>query len=191
MYVQLGKIVGVWGVKGWVKLHSFTRDREDIAAYSHWYLTDVTRDGTVRTDSDAKVSMVNVLSCRQQGQGVVAQLKDIDDRDQASALTGKAILVKASDLPKLADNEYYWHELIGLDVVNTEGLIGYVNSMLETGANDVLVITAVPATDAQVNSQLEEKTQDILVPYVPEVVQAVDLDKKQIVVDWDLSYLDD
>ena len=93
MYVELGKIVGVWGVKGWVKLHSYTRNRADIAQYSTWYLQEPRKKG----DPVA----IDVLNCREQGQGIVAQFDGLTDRDQAMAMSGQRIFVKQSDLPAL------------------------------------------------------------------------------------------
>ena len=100
MYVELGKIVGVWGVKGWVKLHSYTRNRGDIAAYRNWWLQSA-------RENDPP-SAIKVINCREQGSGVVAQIEGITDRDQAMALSGRRILVEETDLPELPEGEFYW-----------------------------------------------------------------------------------
>jgi len=170
MYVELGKIVGVWGVKGWVKLHSYTRDRIDISQYKTWHLQE--------PRSTASPSSIVVLTCRKQGQGIVAQLDGVVDRDQAMALSGQKILVKQSDLPALPDGEFYWQELIGLTVSNEDAVIGKIESILETGANDVLVCK---------NS--EKGQPDVLIPYTDEVVLEVDVEQSTMRVDWDTSYL--
>ena len=170
MYVELGKIVGVWGVKGWVKLHSYTRNRVDIAKYSTWYLQEPRK----KTDPVA----INVISCREQAQGIVAQLDGVVDRDQATAMNGQTIFVKKTDLPKLPKGEFYWQQLIGLDVVNNERKIGVVSSILETGANDVLVI-----------KQEQEGQADVLIPYTDHAVTDIDIEKGTMIVDWDPSYL--
>jgi len=170
MYVELGKIVGVWGVKGWIKLHSYTRNRADISEYKTWYLQ------ASRIQSEP--TPVAVLNCREQGQGIVAQLDGIADRDQAMALRGHKILVRQRDLPKLPDGEFYWQELIGLTVSNKDIEIGTVNSILETGANDVLVCKN------KVKGQ-----PDVLIPYTDQVVLEVDVDNGSMIVDWDASYL--
>jgi len=172
VYVELGKLVGVWGVKGWVKLHSYTRNRADIAQYTTWYLQ------TPR--SKAEPTPITVLSCREQGQGIVAQLEGVDDRDQAMAMSGRIILVKQSDLPALPQGEFYWQQLIGLSVNNEAGAIGEILSILETGANDVLVC-----------KNAEEGQADVLIPYIDEVVLEVDLEQGSMLVDWDKSYLED
>lgn len=172
MYVELGKLVGVWGVKGWVKLHSYTRNRADICQYKTWYLN--------KPRSKAEPTPITVLNCREQGQGMVAQFEDVDDRDQAMAMSGQIILVKQSDLPALPEGEFYWQQLIGLSVKNESGPIGEILSILETGANDVLVC-----------KNAEEGGTDVLVPYTDEVVLEVDLEQGSMLVDWDKSYLED
>jgi len=172
----LGQIVGVWGVKGWVKLHSYTRNRAGIADYPTWLLRS-------RRTSD-ELKSVNVLSCREQGQGIVAQLEGIDDRDQANALRGLTILVKRSDMPALLEGEYYWQELIGLVVSNEQEKIGVVNSILETGANDVLVVKQIVDGD-------DVDSPEVLIPYAPQVVLQVDIEQGTMIVDWDPKFLID
>jgi len=171
MYLELGKIVGVWGVKGWIKLHSYCRNRADIGNYTTWWL---------QTPSSFKNSIGNpesikVLTCREQGQGIVAQLEGINDRDQAMALSGQVILIKETDLPDLPAGKYYWQQLIGLNVVNAQKNIGKVVSIFETGANDVLIIKG--------DDKLE-----VLVPYIDDVVKSVDLEKSEMLIDWDPDY---
>jgi len=167
--IELGKVVGVWGIKGWVKLHSYTRERNSIAAYKNWLLK------TKRTPAQTFA----VTQCRTQGQGIVAKLNTIDTREQAEALIGSQILIPEEDLPDLPAGEYYWYQLIGLTVVNDDQTIGTVKSIMETGANDVLVC-----------SQVNHDSKDVLVPYTPQVVLAIDLELKTMTVDWDPSYLE-
>lgn len=170
MYVELGKVVGVWGVKGWIKLHSYTRHRADIANYKTWYLQAPRQNG----DPQA----IEIHQCREQGQGIVAQLDGVTDRDQAMGLNGYKIFVRQSDLPELPAGEFYWHQLIGLTVSNSAGEIGSISSILETGANDVLVCKSS-----------QSGQPDVLIPYIDQVVLSVDLDAGTMLVDWDPSYL--
>ncbi|MFT5609636.1 MAG: 16S rRNA processing protein RimM [Polaribacter sp.] len=146
MEVELGKIVGVWGVKGWIKLHSFTRNRVDIAQYKTWWLqpANLKRSaGEAAKGVEEQFISVKVLSCREQGKGVVAQIEGVNDPDQAIALNGHSIWVKQADLPALPTGQFYWQQLIGLRVSNTMSQdLGVIESVLETGANDVLVIKA-------------------------------------------------
>jgi 16S rRNA processing protein RimM len=170
VYVELGKLVGVWGVKGWVKLHSYTRNRADIGQYKTWYLQ--------KPGSKGDPTPIEVLNCREQGQGMVAQFDDVNDRDQAMAMSGQVIFVKQSDLPKLPDGEFYWQQLIGLTVKNETVTIGKVSSILETGANDVLVC----------KNAVEGKA-DVLIPYNDDVVLEIELEAGTVLVDWDPDFL--
>ncbi|NND82623.1 MAG: ribosome maturation factor RimM [Gammaproteobacteria bacterium] len=173
MYVELGKIVGVWGVKGWVKLHSYTRERGDIANYQTWLLQS--------SNATEPPQQYKVLNCRAQGPGIVAQLEGVDTRELAAALSGQTILVHEDQLPPLPQGEYYWQQLIGLQVSNLQGEnLGIVDSIMETGANDVLVL----------KSQSGDEVKEVLIPYTDAAVKEIDLDSGSMTVDWDLSYLD-
>jgi 16S rRNA processing protein RimM len=208
MEVELGKIVGVWGVKGWIKLHSFTRNRADIAQYKTWWLqaANLKRSaGDTPKGAEEQFISVKVLSCREQGKGVVAQIEGINDPDQAIALNGHSIWVKQTDLPALPTGQFYWQQLIGLRVSNTMSQdLGIIESVLETGANDVLVIKAAESDllaegsqiDQGSNVQAVEGTQvvqgaEILVPYADEIIQEIDIEQGTMIVDWDPSYLDE
>lgn len=175
--IELGKVVGVWGVKGWIKIHSYTRVRADISNYKTWYLKSSKDKNS--DSSRQQLDAYEVECCRQQGPGLVAQLVNIDNRDLAERLISYRIFVADHDLPKLPENEYYWHQLIGLTVENETQTIGLIKSIMETGANDVLVCNNV-----------EQGKEDILIPYTKSVVLTVDLDKKVMTVDWDPSYLE-
>ena len=168
MFIELGKIVGGWGVNGWVKLHSYSRNRADIAQYKRWFLKSRQVNEPVAFEQ---------LNCRTQGQGVVAQLKGVADRDQALALVGRTILIRSEDLPDLPEQEFYWQQLIGLKVANSEQEIGEIGSILETGANDVLVVKRQDKADA-------------LIPYIDHVIININLEAGTMLVDWDPNFLD-
>ena len=162
--LELGKISGVFGVKGWVKVYSNTDPREGITNYSPWHIK---QKGQWRE--------IEVESGQRQGKTVIAKLKDIDDRDQAMLLTGAIIAIHPDQLNQLDDNEYYWYQLEGLDVVNTEGVaLGTVSHMMETGANDVMVVKG---------------DQERLIPFTQgHAVVNVDLSTGVITVDWDPDF---
>ena len=163
-YVTVAEIVGVFGVAGWVKIFSHTRPRENVLTYSPWYL----RKGQAWEP-------IELLEGRLQGRGVVAHLQGIESRDLAQALVGTEVAVKRSQLPPPGENEYYWVDLVGLRVVNTDGVeLGVVKRMMETGANDVLVV---------------EGERERLIPLVPQVyVRSVDFETGRIDVDWPADY---
>ncbi len=162
--ISLGKISGVFGVKGWVKVHSYTDPREKIVEYGFW---QVKHQGQWRK--------VELAGGKRQGKTVVAKLVGLDDRDEAELYSGDEIAIFRSQLDDLGDGEYYWHQLTGLKVVTTEGVeLGQVHHLLETGANDVLVVRG---------------DRERLVPFtVGHTVTDVDLAAQLITVDWDPEF---
>ena len=162
----VGKLNGASGIKGWVKVYSYTDPKENILNYSPWYLK-----------LDGQWQQVSILNGREQGKTVVAQLEGCNDRNTAEIYRGVEIAIEESQLPQLEEGEYYWRDLIGLTVVNMAGEeLGTVKKMMETGANDVLVVKTA-------------SKEELLIPYVPEYsVMKVDLESKQITVDWELDY---
>lgn len=168
----LGKISGVYGVKGWVKVHSDTEPREGITEYSPWYL----RQGS---HGEGEWRQVRVEQGRRHAKTVIAKLEHVDDRDAAMLLTGAVIAISAEQLPALGKAEFYWRDLVGLRVINTKGIeLGTVRRMLETGANDVLVV-----------SDNTRGGKEHLVPWTPgNAVLDVDLEHGQIRVDWDEDF---
>ena len=157
-------MTGLYGVKGWIKVHSYTHPRENIVNFVHWTL----RQG----GGHAPVEVVNG---RLQGRTVVAKLLDIDDRDQARSLIGAEIMVERDDLPPCEPDEYYWTDLEGLGVMTATGEdLGHVDYLFPTGAHDILVV----AGDRQ-----------RLIPFAQQrVVREIDLERGLIVVDWDPDY---
>jgi 16S rRNA processing protein RimM len=160
--VALGYISAVHGIKGWVKVHSWTRPLEAILDYQPWLLGEERK-------------AVKILDGRKQGKGVVACLPGIQDRQQAMIMVGQQIFVRREQLPATAEDEYYWSDLEGLDVHTTKGeLLGKVDRLMDTGANDVLVIRG---------------QRQHLVPFVQgQYVTRVDLEDGLIEVDWDPEF---
>lgn len=160
-YVVVGKIGATYGIKGWVKITSFTESIPDILDYSPWYLED---------KQDWK--LIDVIEGRTHGKGVVAKIKGFDNPEQARLLNGKCIAINRSQLPKLKQQEYYWSDLKGLTVINQQNeVLGTVIYLIATGSNDVLVIKG---------------EKEFAIPYLPEVVTSIDLTEKIMHVNWDL-----
>jgi 16S rRNA processing protein RimM len=161
--VEVGRIIGLHGVRGWVKVYAYTREREAILDYDHWY---------VRRNADCQ--RYEVAEGRVQGPGVVARLAGFEDRTAASSLVGADVLVTRDQLPPLEEGEYYWSQLEGLKVVNLAGeVLGEVSHLVETGANDVLVV---------------QGERERLIPYTSDAVKRVDLNERVITVDWDADF---
>lgn len=163
--VALGEIIGVHGIRGWVKVHSDTEPRERILEYPRWHLSP---DGENWRE-------VQVLDGRRQGKSVIASLEGADDRDRALALVGARIAVPREALPETGRGEYYWADLEGLGVINRDGReLGRVRGLIRTGANDVLVLAG---------------ERERLVPFVMgRYVLSVDLDAGEVRVDWDEEF---
>ena len=159
--VVLGRITGLFGVRGWVKVYSYTNPREAVLDYSRWMLAR--KDGWCEAI---------VAEGQRHGKAIIARIEGYADRDQAAELIGTEIAVPRDELPETDTGEYYWSDLEGLTVVHRDGtVLGKVAYLLETGANDVMVL---------------EGERERLVPFVMDkVVLGVDLDEGVIDVDWE------
>jgi 16S rRNA processing protein RimM len=162
--VIMGRVIGLFGVCGWLKIFSHTDPREGILSYSPW-----------RLRMGAEWRVMDLEAGRRQGKGVLALLRGIAGRDEAGAVLGSDIAVLRSQLPPPEPGEYYWNDLEGLRVQTAAGvLLGSVDHLLETGAHDVLVVKG---------------DRERLIPFVePEVVERVDLTAGTIVVNWDPDF---
>ena len=162
--VVIGRISGLYGVRGWLRIFSYTDPRANIIAYSPWLV-----------DIDGQWQPMKVVTGRMQGKSVVVNLAGYDDRDAAVTLLGKDIAVLRKQLAAPAPGEYYWADLEGLRVVNTAGVeFGVVDHMFQTGANDVVVVKG---------------DRERLIPFVQgEVILKIDLQQGVMEVDWDPDY---
>ena len=160
--VSLGFICGVHGLKGWIKVHSWTRPREAILNYQPWLVGKEQKPVRIREGA-------------QQGKSVVALLPGSVNRAQARDQVGLEIAVFRNQMPELATEVYYWTDLEGLSVVTKDGAdLGHIERMMETPAHDVMVITG---------------ERERLIPFVwGQYVISVDLDAGQLVVDWDPEF---
>ncbi len=170
--VVLGKIGKSHGIKGWMKLHSFTSPPENILDYSE-----------LQIDSVSTQRQLSVTDSRYQNSNLLVHFEGIDDPESAQSLIGKEVWITDSELPNLETGEYYWHELEGLLVWNEQNLLlGKVSRLMETGANDVLVVRPIAGSTDE---------RERMVPYVKDqVVKRVDIVTGRIHVDWDAGYLD-
>jgi len=173
--VKLGKITGVFGVKGWVKVYSYTDPMEGIFQYQPWYI-----------NHNNQKLVVEVENGQRHGKGIIAKLVGYDDRDQAAVLAGSMIEVTSEELPELDDGEYYWHQLEKLKVISVAVedeepvLLGKVAYLTETGSNDVLVVKPCAGS-------IDKRER--WVPYLPDLyVLNIDLEAQTITVDWDPEF---
>lgn len=161
--VIVGRINGLFGTHGWVKVLSYTRPRENLLTYQPWHLQ-------LGTDWQE----YQVRAARRHHGGLIASLTGVDDRDAAAQLLRRDVAIERAQLAKLDEGEYYWTDLIGLHVVNLQNEdLGQVKAVLETGANDVLHV---------------QGESERFIPFVPGIYVAdVNLDSRQIRVDWHID----
>ncbi len=161
--VLVGRIAGIFGVKGWVRVFSYTNPPENILRYAPWSI------------GDERAARYEVTDGAAHGRGTIAHLRGVDDREAARTLIGSPIRVPRECFGKAGKGEYYWFDLLGLEVVNEDGeSLGRVDQLLETGANDVLVVRGA---------------RKRLVPFVKgSVIKQVDLEAGVIRVSWDADF---
>lgn len=180
--ITLGQIIGVHGIKGWIKVRSFTRPEQNLFEYAHWSLIkeqEIANRSTSIAEQSNQSVIVKPEQRRRQHNGWFVKLAGCDDRNAAEAVRGLLIQLPREQLPALAADEYYWSDLIGLAVENLDGYpLGCIESLIETGANDVLVVVD-PRTKKR-----------CLVPYLPKkVIKKIDISVGQMVVDWSIDDL--
>lgn len=159
----MGRIAAPFGVRGWVKIQPFTEEIDGLLDFPVWHL-----------GRGADWREVKVIEADVHSKSVVARLQGCNDRDAAAALKGLEVAVPREALPETEEDEYYWADLLGLEVVNTQGEnLGKVADLLETGANDVLVV---------------EGERERLIPFIAQVILEVDLKARRISVDWGADY---
>jgi 16S rRNA processing protein RimM len=182
--IELGRVQEAFGIKGWVRIHPHSADTDALLASKVWYL-EPPEPKFARGFSAFKGTVaVNVTDIKVQTAGIVAQLEGMDDRNLAEALKGVRIHVPRSAFPATPEGEYYWVDLIGLRVVNREGVdMGVVRDLMPTGPSSVLVLE-FEATNAEGQSHLAER----MIPFVDAYVDKVDQAAKLITVDWQTDY---
>jgi 16S rRNA processing protein RimM len=162
--VIMGRINGLYGIQGWVKVFSYTSPMTNILNYSPWQIKQ-----------KAQWQTINVCDGRLQGKGVIAQLEGCHDRTTAMQFLGAEVAVQRNQLPPPAEGEYYWADLIGLTVITVEGLVlGQVDHLLATGSNDVLIV---------------QGERERLIPLLFDtVVTKIDLTQKTLWVNWESDF---
>jgi 16S rRNA processing protein RimM len=183
--VEVGRVVGAWGVKGAIKVHPFSADPQALFSTQRWYLRppELPRPAGARP-ATALPALLRVRQAKEQGDGVVAQIDEIDDRDAAQALAGARVFISRGSFPTPDADEFYWVDLIGLDVVNREGqALGRVTGLIETGPHCVLRLAV-----ADDGHTLPAEGGERLIPFVGAYVDRVDLPGRTIHVDWSADF---
>ena len=173
--VEVGRIADAWGIKGWFKVLPHSADPQALFSSKRWFLLPTERglatfSGTV---------LLRVREAKEHSDSVVAQAAGVEDRGTAELLKGSRVFVPRSSFPTASTDEYYWVDLLGLDVVNREGVaLGRVKDLMATGPNSVLVLE-----DGAGGETLER-----MIPFVAAYVDTVDLKGRLITVDWQPEY---
>lgn len=159
--IIIGRFGSTYGIKGWIKIISFTDPKEKILQYKPWWI-----------EKNHRWQQIYIEDSKWHGKDIIVKLHDINDCDQAKTYTNIDINIQHDQLPKLPKGEYYWSDLKGLTVIDkSDKKLGVVDHLMETGSNDVLVI---------------KNGKQHLIPYIDDVIIEVDLKKKIIKVDWEL-----
>ena len=173
--IEVGRIADAWGIKGWFKVLPYSASPEALFSSKRWYLLP-TEKGAKTFTGTLKLA---IKEAREHSDTVVATAQDVDDRSAAEALRGARIFIARSSFPTAEKDEYYWVDLIGLDVFNREGMaLGNVKELLSTGAQTVLVM----------DYKQDGKPQERMIPFVAAYVDDVDLAARRITVDWQPDY---
>ena len=182
--LEVGRILDAWGVKGWVKVLPHSTEPEALFSAKSWFLQ--VPDARFRpgfTAFSGTVSL-NVDEAKTHSGSVVAKFAGVDDRNVAEALRGARIFLPRSSFPAASADEYYWADLIGLNVVNREGVgLGCVRDLMATGPHSVLCVEYIDSQEDGTNTPAER-----MIPFVAAYVDAVDIAGKCITVDWQPDY---
>jgi len=173
--IEVGRIADAWGIKGWFKVLPHSADPQALFSSKRWFLQPSEKG----PKAFAGTVLLRVREAKEHSDTVVARADGVDDRAAAESLRGARIFVPRSSFPTAGEDEYYWIDLIGLDVVNREGVnLGQVRELLATGPQTVLVL----------EYQEAGKVQERMLPFVSAYVDGVDLPARRITVDWQADY---
>ncbi len=173
--IEVGRILDAWGIKGWFKVMPYSASPEALFSSRRWFLLPAEK-GAKAFAGPVKLA---IKEAREHSDSVVASAHEVPDRTAAEALRGARIFVARSSFPTPEPDEYYWVDLIGLDVVNRAGLaLGTVRELLSTGPQTVLVI----------GYEHDGESHERMIPFVSAYVDAVDLPARRITVDWQPDY---
>ena len=180
--VEVGRVAGAWGLQGWIRVQPFSNDPKALFSSKRWFIQPNPAPGP--TPATVLPPLLRITMAKSHGDDVVASAQELPDRTAAEAMRGARILIARSSFPTAGLGEYYWIDLIGLDVVNRDGqALGTVTDLLDTGAHSVLRMRRPHAPAAASAEQAER-----LIPFVAAFIDDVDLVQRRITVDWGLDY---
>lgn len=177
--VEVGRIVDAWGVKGWIKVQSYSADPQALFSSRRWFLQPP--ENRPPAPGAPFPTLLKITAAREHGEAVVASAQEVADRSTAEALKGARIFVSRASFPTADKDEFYWVDLMGLAVVNRQGeTLGVVEDLLDTGAHSVLRVLG--------ESEPGKPPVERLIPFVAAYIDDVNLPERRITVDWGLDY---
>ena len=180
--VEVGRIVDAWGLKGWVKVQPFSTDPQVLFSSRRWFLKPSEKTSLIPsvTPASSFPSTLKITQIKEHGEVVVALAHEVSDRNAAEAWRGARVFIGRSTFPKAGKDEFYWLDLIGLEVVNRQGEpLGGVVGLIDTGPHSVLRVAPAGSTNIEAER---------LIPFVAAYVDAVSIEQRLITVDWGLDY---
>jgi 16S rRNA processing protein RimM len=184
--IEVGRIVDAWGLKGWIKVQPFAADPQALFSSRRWFILPSEKVGPARPAGGASAipSLLKITQAKDHGDVVVALAQEVPDRTAAEAMRGARVFIGRASFPTVGPDEFYWIDLLGLNVVNRQGeALGTVAGLIDTGPHSVLRVTPDGIPDG-VGAQEAER----LIPFVGAYVDAVSLEQRLITVDWGLDY---
>jgi 16S rRNA processing protein RimM len=181
--IELGRFQDAWGIKGWARIQPHSADTSALFESSQWFLQPPEARFARGFSAFAGVVRVEVAEIKAHSDGIVARIEGLDDRNGAEALKGVRIYLPRSAFPATPEGEYYWVDLIGLTVVNRDGVhLGVVRDLMPTGPNSVLVLEYTETVDGK------EQSAERMIPFVAAYIDDVDLKARRITADWGIDY---
>ncbi|HEY1091930.1 MAG TPA: ribosome maturation factor RimM [Burkholderiaceae bacterium] len=184
--IEVGRVLDAWGVKGWVKVQAYSADAQALFSSRCWFIqppeVDKKKPLPVRA-AGSFPTQLKILAVRDHGDGIVANFEEVVDRNGAERLSGARIFISRAAFPKADPDEFYWIDLIGLQVVNRQGeALGEVLGLIDTGPHSVLRVAPAGLP------QPIKPDQERLIPFVANFIDDVSLAERRISVDWGLDY---
>ena len=178
--IEVGRIGGAWGVKGWFKVQPFATDPQALFAARHWFIRPAEAAPAVLGQTAPLPTVLEVVEAKEHAGNLVARSPAVAHRDAAQRLYGARVFVSRTSFPQASIDEFYWVDLIGLDVVNREGqALGQVVGLIDTGPHSVLRVAPAPDTPPDAER---------LIPFVAAYIDDVSLAQRRIGVDWGLDF---
>ena len=187
--IEVGRVMGAWGIKGGIRVMPFSKDPQALFSSRRWFIRppEVPAAGP-RPPSVVYPPVLRITHSKEQGDAVVATAQELPDRNAAEAMKGARVFIARSSFPTAGDGEFYWIDLIGLAVVNRQGEpLGEVIGLLDTGAHSVLRLRR-PASEMAAGDDAPSDSSERLIPFVGAFIDDVNLADKRITVDWGLDY---